>query len=175
MKKISILITLALFFPIFCVAVPKVGEVPSVITLDGDLGGRVTGEAWSSSELNGKVYSLFYVDPDESDINKAMENAISDRDYPNEKFATVAVINMDATWLPNMAISAKLKSSQEDYPNTIYVKDMEKTLVKKWGLKDNDYDVVVFGPDGKVIYVFQGVLSESDIQEMIEAIESVLP
>ena len=41
---------------------------------------------------------------------------------------------MDATWLPNFAISSALEEKQEKYPNAIYVRDYDKILVKEWNL-----------------------------------------
>ncbi len=46
------------------------GKIPPKILLEGDLGGRLDGTAWNSEELiSGKVMVLFYVDPDEADLN----------------------------------------------------------------------------------------------------------
>jgi len=44
-----------------------VGQLVPPITLEGDLGGKVSGEPWHSDEIakQGKVISLFYVDPEE--------------------------------------------------------------------------------------------------------------
>ena len=63
---------------------------------------------------------------------------------------------MAATWLPNMMINIKLKSKQEKHKSTVNVKDLEKILVKKWGLKDDDSDGMLFGKDGKVLYSVDG-------------------
>jgi len=54
----------------------------------------------------GKVYVLFYVDPDEKDTNNEASDALDREKFPSEKFQTVGIINMAATWLPNFAISS---------------------------------------------------------------------
>ena len=123
-----------------------IGEIPPKIVLEGDLGGRLDGTAWSSDELiSGKVMVLFYVDPDESDLNNHVSDALKAENFPLDKYGSVGVANMGATWLPNFAINMKLKSKQVIHKSTVYVNDLEKILVKKWGLNDDDSDVMLFG------------------------------
>lgn len=162
-----------------CVAVgalagPPLGEKPKSITLDKNEGGRVTGAAWSSDELKGKVFVLFYVDPDFSDLNNAASEALKNEHFSKDVYQSLAIINMAATWLPNFAIDGKLKGKQKDYPDTTYVRDLHKTLVKEWKLADDNNDVVVFDKDGSVIFVHEGKLDAAAIQTMIAAVKSHL-
>ena len=107
-----------------------IGEIPPKIVLEGDLGGRLDGTAWSSDELiSGKVMVLFYVDPDESELNNHVSDALKAENFPLDKYGSVGVANMGATWLPNFANNMKLKSKQEKHKSTIYVKDLKKTFV----------------------------------------------
>ena len=147
------------------------GKIPPKIVLEGDLGGRLDGTAWNSEELiSGKVIVLFYVDPDESELNNHVSDALKAEKYPPENYGSVAVINMAATWLPNFAINIKLKSKQENYKSTVYVKDLEKTLVKKWGLNDDDSDVMLFGKDGKVLYSVDGKFTDTQVKEIVKTV-----
>jgi predicted transcriptional regulator len=77
---------------------------------------------------------------------------------------------MAATWLPNVAINIKLKSKQEEYKSTVYVKDLEKTLVQKWGLSDDNNDVMLFGKDGKVLYSVDGKFTDAQVKEIVKAV-----
>jgi len=43
----------------------ELGKVPSNVVIDGENGGNVNGKAWNSSMLKDKIYTVFYVDPDE--------------------------------------------------------------------------------------------------------------
>ena len=152
-----------------------VGKIPPRIVLEGDLGGRLDGTQWNSDELNsGKIIVLFYVDPDESDLNNHVSEALKAEKFPIEKYGSVAVINMSATWLPNAVLNMKLKSKQEEYKSTVYVKDLEKILVKKWGLNDDDNDVMLFGKDGKVLYSVDGKFTDTQVQEIIRAVKDNL-
>ncbi len=153
-------------------AAPPVGEKPKSLTLEKNEGGRVTGEAWKSDEITGKVFVLFYVDPDLSDLNNAASEALKAEKFSKEQYQSLAVINMGATWLPNFAIDGKLKAKQKDYPDTIYVRDIHKLLVKEWKLADDNNDVIAFDKDGKVIFAHEGKLDAAKIKELIEAIKA---
>ena len=173
--KILAILTIFIISSTFVFGELPIGEVPPTIVLEGDLGGRVDGTPWSSEELvSGKIIVLFYVDPDESDLNNHVSDALKAEKYPPENYGSVAVINMAATWLPNFAINIKLKSKQEKYKSTVYVKDLEKTLVKKWGLNDDDSDVMLFGKDGRVLYSYDGKFSDAQVKEIVQAVKDNL-
>ena len=67
-------------------------------------------------------------------------------------------------------IFIKLKSKQEEYKSTVYVKDIEKTLVQKWGLSDDNNDVMLFGKDGKVLYSVDGKFTDAQVKEIVKAV-----
>ncbi len=108
------------------------GQTPPVVVLDGKDGAKADGSAWSSEMLKGKVHVVFYVDPDEKDVNNAFSKALKTKKFPLDKYSSVAIVNMAATWMPDFAIAQKLKAKQKKFPNAIYVKDKKKILVKKW-------------------------------------------
>jgi uncharacterized protein len=79
----------------------EVGQVPPRVELKDNLGGRLDGKPWSSDELKGKVHVLFYADPDEKDTNEDASEALKKEKFPAEKYQSVAIINMAATFMPN--------------------------------------------------------------------------
>lgn len=167
MKKWLTLFCAALLLPGLALGTLPVGEKPPTVVLEGDKGERVNGGSWSSDELVGSVHILFYVDPDESDLNDAASEALKAADFDKEQFRSVAIINMDATWLPNAVIQMRLESKQEEYPNTVYVRDNQKVLVDEWGLADDSSDIVLFDRDGTVLFSVDGQLSDAQIQELL--------
>jgi predicted transcriptional regulator len=174
MRTFSILMILLLSALPLSAELP-IGEIPPNIVLEGDLGGRLDGSAWNSEELiSGKVMVLFYVDPDESDLNNHVSDALKAENFPLDKYGSLGVANMGATWLPNFAINIKLKSKQAKHKATIYVKDLEKTFVKLWGLNDDDSDIILFGKDGKVLYSYDGKFSDAQVKELIQAVKDNL-
>ena len=148
----------------------EMGKTPKEVNLSGDLGGRLDGSAWSTKELNGKVSVIFYVDPDEKDLNNEASDALQKEKFPLDKFQSYAIINMDASWLPNFAISSALKDKQERYPTAIYVRDYDKVLVKAWDIADDNSDVMAFDKQGRLVFMKYGKLNGSDIKTLIEVI-----
>jgi len=152
----------------------ELGKVPSNITLSGDNGAKVDGTPWSSSMLKGKIYTLFYVDPDKKDLNNALADALKAKKFDRKKVNSVAIINLAATWMPNALIESKLKQKQKEFPDTLYVKDKKKMLVKKWGLSDDNSDILIFDKKGKLIYKKYGKVSSNEIRKVIKLIENHL-
>jgi len=173
--KNSLGIALAVFFfsllPMNAFPAAELGQIPPKVELRDKLGGRLDGTPWSSEEIKGKIHVLFYVDPDEKDLNDEASEALNREKFPAEKFQSVGIINMDATWLPNFAISSALKEKQKRYPRTTYVRDYKKVLVKKWNLADDNSDVLAFDKEGKVIFRKDGKLTAEEIQALIQVIK----
>ena len=170
MKTLVTMIFLMIFSTMVLAELP-IGEKPPKVVLKGDLGGRIDGKQWSSEELDSeKIIVLFYVDPDESELNNHVSDALKAENYPKEKYGSIGMANMAATWLPNFAINMKLKSKQKKHKETVYVKDLDKTLVKKWGLSDDNSDVVVFGKDGSVLYSVDGKFTDAQVKEIVKVV-----
>jgi len=152
----------------------EIGEVPPRVELKEKLGGRLDGKPWSSDELQGKVHVLFYVDPDEKDTNNDASEALDKEKFPIDKFQSVGIINMAATWLPNFAISSALKDKQKRYPRTLYVRDYKKVLVNVWKIADDSSDVLAFDKKGRLIFRKDGKLTAEEIQSLIKVIRDHL-
>ena len=154
---------------------PVVGTRPQTVDLKDKNGGLVKdGTAWSSASVKGAVYMIVYVDPDEKDLNEELTQSLKKENFDHEKFRSVAIINMKATWKPNAIISSMLESKQKEFPDTIYVKDYEGVLVKEWGLTDDNYDVVLFDQTGRVLYRKDGKLDGKEIASFISLIKEHL-
>ena len=152
----------------------EVGKVPVSVSISGENGGKTDGNGWKSSSLKGKVHIVFYVDPDKKDVNEALSKALKKRHFDRSNYASVAIVNLAATWMPNALIESKLKSKQKEFPDTTYVKDKKKVLVGKWNLADDNSDVLVFDKSGALIYKKFGKLSAKEITFVLELIEKNL-
>ena len=151
------------------------GEVPKAVTISDDNGGLVKdSSAWNSSSIKNKVFVMFYVDPDEKDLNNEFSAALKAKKYDRAKYGSLAIINLAATWKPNFVIESILKSKQEEFPDTIYVKDKNSVLVNEWQITDNNSDIIIFSKDGKVIFYKDGKMEASDIQIALKLIEDNL-
>ena len=151
-----VLLTL-LWLPLAMAAPPLHQPLPEVTLAGGD-GGRLDGSPWHSGELRGKVSILFYVDPDARDDNVELEKALHAEGFPRDRLQSVAVINMAATWLPDFVVEGPLEEKQKTYPDTLYLKDLHKRLVRAWGLDDEAYDVLLLDRGGRLIQYHSGPL-----------------
>lgn len=105
-------------------AMGELGTKMPTVVISGEDAGKISGEPWSSEMIKDKVFVLFYVDPDKRDENEKMEQAIGDATFDKTNFASIAVINLDATWLPNAIIESSLEGKQKQFPLVTYVKDL---------------------------------------------------
>ena len=148
----------------------EMGQIPPKVELKEKLGGRLDGTPWSSEELQGKVHVLFYVDPDEKDTNNDASDALDREKFPGDKYQSVGIINMAASWLPNFAISSAVKDKQKRYPRTIYVRDYKKVLVNAWKIADDSSNILAFDKEGKLIFRKDGKLTPEEIKTLIKVI-----
>lgn len=147
-------------------------EVPSSVTIENENGGMVLdGSAWSSSTIIDKVHVMFYVDPDEKDTNNEFSALLKEKKYDRSNYGSLAVINLAATWKPNFVIESILKGKQEEFPDTIYVKDKNSVLVNEWNLEDDASNILIFSKQGKLLFYKSGKMSQEDITNAIKIIE----
>lgn len=152
----------------------QTGQNLPTLSLEKDEGGSVDGRPFSSETLTDKVHVIFYVDPDEKDLNNPFSDALKAEDFDRSRFASVAVINMDATWLPNIALDSALEEKQEQFPDTLYVKDLHKKGVEVWRVADDNSDVIITDKAGKVLYVYEGKVPKKDFGMLIQLIKENL-
>ena len=152
-----------------------VGEVPSSVVIDGDNGGMVQdGSAWNSSTVSDKVYVMFYVDPDEKDTNNEFSATLKEKKYDRSNYGSLAIINLAATWKPNFVIESILEGKQEEFPDTIYVKDKNSVLVNEWKVEDDASNILIFSKRGELLFYKSGKMSKEDISNAIKIIEDNL-
>lgn len=151
-----------------------IGKRPPLVQFSGDNGAKTDGSSWSSKSITGKVYSLFYVDPDEKDANEVFIDKLKAQEFDRNKYGSIAIINLAATWKPNIIIERILKSKQEKYPDTIYVKDRVSKLVKSWGLKDDAYNVLLFNKKGELLFQKAGTMTDKETETYFKLIKENL-
>ena len=162
-----------------CLSMPTGAEITlghplPPILLEGDSGGHLDGTSWNSNSLSKKLHILMYVDPDEVKVNAHVEDALAEQGFDRGKVGSVAVINMAATWKPNLEIEMILKKKQEKYPHTLYLRDLRGEMVSKWGLVDNSYHVLLVGHQGEALFSAGDALSKEQVRELISIINQRL-
>ena len=154
----------------------EVGSKLPNATIAGADGGYVKdSKPFNASDLKGKIFVIFYVDPDEKDTNEHFVQILKQKEYKkNENYQSIAIVNLAATWKPNFVIEKLLASKQKEFPKTIYVKDKKSVLVKKWNIADNASDIIIVDKNGVVLFVKEGKMSDTDIQKACAIIEKGL-
>ena len=172
----TLLLMVSFLFSFFSFAQIKEGERLPPIELSGDAGGHLDGSPWqlSDSLKEKKITVIYYVDPDEKDANEEISEAFQKRNYSSEKVQFIAIINMAATWLPNFAISASLKKKQEKYPDTLYLRDYDKVGVKKWGIADDQNDIIILNPQGEVLFFNYGTVQPKRREEILQTLDKMV-
>jgi len=151
------------------------GEIPSSVVIENENGGMVLdGTAWNSSMIKNRVYVMFYVDPDEKDTNNLFSATLKKKKYDRDNYGSIAIINLAATWKPNFIIEALLKDKQEEFPDTIYVKDKNSVLVNEWNIEDDASNILIFSKQGNLLFYKSGEMSEEDISNATKIIEENL-
>ncbi|UCE84157.1 MAG: hypothetical protein JSV47_06535 [Deltaproteobacteria bacterium] len=175
MKITYRLLVLASIFFFFCSAALaeelKLGDRADDFNLQDS-----EGEQYSlnSQEFQGKVLSIFYVDPDEADMNehvsealkKAADKGVLDRTY----YKGFAITNLKATWKPNFLVKAIVKSKKKKY-QTVILLDYDFTILNLWGLENDSSNLVVLDKNRICRYVYKGKIPESEIPAIIQIIK----
>ena len=138
------------------------------ITLEGDDGSYANGDRWDSSMLQGKITMLVYFDPDEKSKGEIFMPTLEafERDLDFSRFQTLLILNLKATWIPNVLIKALINSQVTAHPKRNYVFDNNSVLVKRWGLDDDEYNILVINEESRVIYSHSGKWKEGEISIM---------
>lgn len=169
--------TAILFLAIFTINVwaVTINDTPKNVVIDAENGGLASdGTAWNSSIIKDKVYVMFYIDPDEKDTNEHFSKKLNEKNYDKTNYGEIAIVNLAATWKPNVVIESLLKSKQEEFPDTIYVKDKKSVLVKEWGLEDDASNILIFSKDSKLLFYKSGKISQDEMQKAFSIIEENL-
>ena len=149
----------------------ELGSQPPSIVLEDKEGGFVAdGEPWSSSMIQKKVYAVVYLDPDSRHKNRILQAKLKSAEFNLNHFGSIVVINLAATWLPNAILKPMIKKEQKDKPYAHFVFDAKKKLVQIWGLKDKDYNFLLFDSGGKCLYISYGEISLPECKKVIQLI-----
>ena len=172
------------FFLIFLLSLAlfaiSIGKVPKNVLINNDDGGIIghnhihNCKEWIRCAVHGKVIVLFYVDPDKHHVNEHFAKILKKQHYNQNLLKSIAIINVAATWAPDILIESKLEEKQDEYPTTVYVKDKNKILVKEWDLRDNCSNVLIFSPSAKLLFLKSGTMTNKDISKALRIIKENL-
>ncbi|HFQ61402.1 MAG TPA: transcriptional regulator [Epsilonproteobacteria bacterium] len=152
----------------------NVGDTLPHVTLEKENGGMSHDKPWYSKTLRGKVHLLLYMDPDKRAENQALLDALNVLEVDSQKYSTVAIVNLAATWMPDAILEGLLSKKEKELKNTSFVFDKKKYLVKKWKMKDDASNVWIIDRTSKVMYKKVGKASHEEIEYMIKMLSDML-
>jgi predicted transcriptional regulator len=122
----------------------------------------------------GKVLQINYVDPDESDLNDAFNDAVKkatdvDKTISKDLFKGFGIVDCKSTWKPNGLIRMIAGNKAKKYDTTILF-DYKAVLQAEWGLPKDNYTVVILDKNRVCRYIFKGHIPEADNQKIVDQI-----
>jgi len=122
----------------------------------------------------GKVLQINYVDPDESDLNDAFNDAVKkatdvDKTLSKDLFKGFGIVDCKSTWKPNSLIRMIAGNKAKKY-NTTILFDYDATLQKSWGLPEDNYTVVIVDKNRVCRAIYKGHIPESDNDKIVQQI-----
>lgn len=170
MKKIGLifLITVLQLFAF------EFGEKMPYIELVDDNGEYLDTSKWKSTDMDAKVNIVFYVDPDLKDLNDDFAKALQKLHLSSPELKVFVIVNMQASWIPNVLIDSVLKSKQKEFPEAYYVKDNNRALVAQWGAKDDDYHIFIVNRQKNKLFSYAGKVTPSLSKELLREIKDEL-
>ena len=122
----------------------------------------------------GKVLQINYVDPDESDLNDAFNDAIDkatdvDKRINKDYFKGFGIVDTKSTWKPKGLIRIIAGNKAKKYDTTILF-DYDATLQKEWGLPKDSHSVVIVDKNRIVRAIYKGKIPESENEKIIQLI-----
>ncbi len=171
MKKILMAFLLVLLWSTFAAWADelKVGEKAPNFALKDSSGKIYTLD---SDEFQGRVISIFYIDPNKKNWNKHVEAALLKDEELDRKnsYMCLYISNLKASKMPNLIIKRVIKNKQENTGSLILL-DKDYSIIKAWGLKNYSSDVVVLDKEKICRYKYSGKLPPEEVEKLISVIK----
>jgi len=132
-------------------------------------------EGWESNSLRGKIRVIHHMAGRASakEIGDPWIMALRKANFPKNKFQTVTIINIDdSIFGTGRIVASKTKDNAIDNPASVFVTDDDSTARKKWGLKEENFAVIIIDKKGKVLKFKEGKMSSREIKAFLKIIKS---
>lgn len=130
-------------------------------------------QAWSSDSMLGKVRVVQAIAGRSSskEMNAPLMAAITESKFPSVSYQTTTIINQDdAIWGTGSFVKSSAQDSKTDFPWSSMVLDEDGILAKAWGLQAESSAIIVQDKQGKILFVKEGSLSDSDVEQVLALI-----
>ncbi|MCG7587743.1 YtfJ family protein [Photobacterium sp. OFAV2-7] len=144
------------------------------ITLQGD---DIVYQNWNSSQLPGKVRVIQAIAGRSSakEMNAELMQAITAAGLPAEEYQTTTIINQDdAIWGTGSFVASSAEDSKRDFSWSSMVLDAEGGVHATWELQEESSAIIVLDKESKVLFVKEGKLSPSEIEQALSLVKANL-
>ncbi|MGR5221729.1 YtfJ family protein [Vibrio parahaemolyticus] len=140
-------------------------------------GGAVDYQAWASQDMLGKVRVIQAIAGRSSakEMNAPLMSAITAAKFPEDQYQTTTIINQDdAIWGTGSFVKSSAEDSKQEFPWSSMVLDKHGLVASAWQLQEQSSAIIVQDKQGKILYVKQGVLSDSEVENVLAMIRDNL-
>ncbi|OOF59875.1 YtfJ family protein [Rodentibacter myodis] len=133
-------------------------------------------QPWTSSALVGKVRVVHHLAGRTAakEKNQAMIEAIKAAHFNPTKYQTTTIINADDAIVgTGMFVKSSAEKGKTENPHSQVVLDDKSAVKNAWGLKAKESAIIVLDKNGKVKFVKEGKLSNTDIQTVIALVNDL--
>ena len=129
------------------------------------------GKAFSMASWAEKVLFVNYVDPDESDLNEhisdAMKKAKDQGLLKDETYKGIGIADCKATWKPDALIRTIAGKKAKKF-NTVILFDYDATLRAAWGLEVDTSNIILLDKNRVVRVIVRGKVPESEVASIVQ-------
>ncbi|MDO6707667.1 YtfJ family protein [Photobacterium sp. 1_MG-2023] len=144
------------------------------LILQGD---NIVYQTWQSSQLTGKVRVIQAIAGRSSakELNASLIEAIKAANLPQDQYQTTTIINQDdAIWGTGGFVKSSAEDSKKEFAWSSIVLDAKGQVRSRWELKEESSAIIVLDQSGKVVFVKDGQLNQSEIQQAMSKIQALL-
>ena len=141
------------------------------IVLQGD---DTTYQDWSSQDMLGKVRVIQAIAGRSSSkaLNQPLMSAITASQFAKDNYQTTSIINQDdAIWGTGSFVKTSAEDSKKDFPWSSMVLDEDGKVASAWDLQEESSAIIVQDKLGKVLFVKEGALDQSEIEQVLSLIK----
>ncbi|PMH42552.1 hypothetical protein BCU68_14025 [Vibrio sp. 10N.286.49.B3] len=138
---------------------------------------KVSYQEWSNTQMLGKVRVIQAIAgrSGAKKMNAELMTAITAANFSAEDYQTTTVINQDdAVWGTGSFVKSSAQDSKKEFPWSSMVLDKTGLLASTWDLQPESSAIIVQDKQGKVLFIKEGALSESEINSVLELIHTNL-
>ena len=135
-----------------------------------------TGQEFTMNNWEGKVLYITYVDPDESEVNEPLNDALKkagdDGLLNRTAYKSMGIVDCAATWKPDVLIR-KVAGNKAKKFNTTILFDYDAKLRKSWGFKKDTSNIIVLDKNRVVKAISRGKVNQEEFSKIITLINDL--